>query len=264
MNTQNINKMVFSNVHDLLANLPEREKTNAISFLNKRDILGNKTLEDDVLFQYNAVLCIAMTYEKMQGIYQDFDTKLNGNSNALNSFLADFNNSVETQVNHATQTINNEIGKTVEATNTQVGRLNTTVINLVDNVSSYIDKSMYDLLEQVKDERTKNINEISAFVDLAKEQLKAELQGLIVSLVKDHLNAALKDAVKEPMGTHLKHYSGTANKIMTEKFTDMDKRVQKMESKINGGHDPWGLVRIVRDVVVFGGVLLVAKLFHFF
>lgn len=66
MEIDKMNKMLFSNVQDMLASLNDRERANAISMLEKKDILGNKTLENDFLFKYNAALYQARCFEQQR------------------------------------------------------------------------------------------------------------------------------------------------------------------------------------------------------
>lgn len=263
MEIEKMNKMLFSTTEDLLASLPEKERANAISFFSKKDILGNKVLSDDVLYQYNASLYIAKAIEQQEAIYQKQVALFDRQKKLFNELLDLLKEELTTAINHAVATLKSELENTVLTTNEQVGRLNITITNLVDNIFSYIDSSMSKMLVQIADEKTSSVNELGMFVDLGKEQLKGEIQKMIVELVQKELPEQLKLAVKKPIGNHLQHYTDTAYKLMADKITNMEKKVENMEKKVNAGHDPWSIMNLLSNVVVFSGVLLVFKLLHF-
>ncbi|HAU4290894.1 TPA: hypothetical protein ACQVKS_000900 [Serratia marcescens] len=263
MEIDKMNKMLFSNVQELLASLNDRERANAISMLEKKDILGNKTLENDFLFQYNAALYQARCYEQQKELYEKNLALFDRQKKVFNELIDLMRDQMTSMVNVAVGSLKAELDGTVLTVSEQVSRVNITITNLVDNIFSYIDRSMHKMLVQIADEKDGSVNELKALTALIESQLKSEVQKMIVELVENYLPDELKKSVKEPISHHLKHYSGTANKLMAEKFTDMEKRVKNMETKVNAGHDPWSVVRVIRDIVVFGGVLFAFKLLHF-
>ena len=251
MDSTNQRKQVFANLQDLLASLPEKERFEFRKYLEKHEIIGNQTLEPIVLFQYNAALFVDAALERLNTNLAAADNRIANQKTILDGFWQDFESAIESKVNFTVATLNAEIEKTVQSTNEQVGKLNTTVVNLVDNISAYIDTAMSKMLDQVADEKTKNINEITAFVELIKEQLKSEIQMMIVEIVKQEIPAELKKSVKQPIATHLQNYL----EIVKKRTANLDNAVQSNEL--------WGIKRLVRDFVVTGGAIFVLKLLHF-
>lgn len=263
MKIESMNKILFSNVQDLLVSLPDKERKQFYDWMKERDVIGNKILETDVLFQYNAALHGTMMSAQFEKIIEDFSSLVGEQRKLQAEFIANLHNEITTSINQGSQTLILEVEKTIESTNDQVSRLNVVLVNLVDNISTYIDKSISKMLEQVSDEKIRNENELITYGELLKEQLKTEVQGMIIEIVRNDFPDQLKNSVKGPISSHLKKYSEAANIIMTDKFSDMETRVKSMESKVNTGHDVWSVMRVLRDVAVFGGVLIVAKLMHF-
>lgn len=267
MNTEieNMNKFVFSNIDDMLHSLPERERNRFIAYLEKKDIRGNKTLEENLLFQYNTSLYSAMTYAKLQSLQADIEKKVSMRGAELDKFMTDFQEAINTHVNRSIGEINAGVSDVLANTSLQVARMNDTLIHLMDNISAYIDTSVSKMLDQVADERTKNVNELTAFSDALKEQLKSEIQGMILEISKEIIPDELKKSVKDPIAIHLKQYSKKAETIINDKTGNIEHAFTDLQSKASS-YDTWNPMRIVRDFVVVGGaltfVMVLSKFFH--
>lgn len=251
MNNEKQTKAIFANLHDLLASLPEKERFEFRNYLNKHEIIGNETLEPIVLMQYNAALFIDAAMERLKESLSSAEASFESQKTLLESFRSEFENSIQTSVNLATEQVNEAISNTVETSNEQVGNLNNTVVNLVDNISAYIDTSMAKMLDQMTEERLKGINEINAFFEVLKKQLESEIQMMIVEIVKQQIPTELKKSVKEPIANHLQKYLG----VVKERTAKLDSAVQS--------NDLWGIKRLIRDFIVTGGAIFVLKLLHF-
>lgn len=246
---------IFANLQDLLASLSKKDRDDFLVYLKKNEIMGNETLEPLVLALYNTGLFVDVSISKVLTVLQEINLSIQSQKAIFDAARLDFENSVQTQTNLATKAIKDEIGKTVEIANGQVGKVNTTMINLADNISGYIDSSVAKMLAQIADSKIETMNEMTTYYELAKTQWENELKALMIELLKKEFPGQLKASVKAPIADHLNKY-----------LSLMDKKVVGMESKINS-HDPWNLVGVVRDFVVFGGasalVLFLAKTFHF-
>lgn len=246
---------IFANLQDLLASLSKKDRDEFLVYLKKNEIPGNEILEPLILAQFNAGLFVDAAMSKVSELLKETNLSVEAQKSYLEAARLDFESAVQTQTNLAIKAIKDEIGKTVELANGQVGKVNTTMINLADNISRYIDTSIAKMLAQIADAKIETMNEMTTFNELAKAQWETELKALMIELLKREFPNQLKASVKAPIADHLNKYLGI-----------MDKKVVGMESKINS-HDPWNLVGVIRDFVVFGGasalVLFIAKTFHF-
>lgn len=250
MNNENQIKNIFANLQDLLASLPEKERYEFRRYLEKNEIIGNQTLEPIILMQYNTALFIDSAIEKLKTSYSSSELSMKNQEIILNDFRKEFERSIQTSVNLAHEKLNGSILKTVEVSNEQVSKLNNSVINLVDNISSYIDVSMAKMLDQMAEERLKGINEINAFFEVLKKQLESEIQIMIIEIAKKLIPTELKKSVKEPIANHLQKYLG----IVKE-------RTEKLDTSIES-NQLWNIKRLLRDFVVTGAAIFVLKFFH--
>lgn len=251
MENTSTTKKVFANLQDLLASLPERERFEFRKYLEKHEIIGNQTLEPIILFQYNAALFADAAAGQMKESADAINDRLSAVVEKFEKFRLDLENAIQSQVNVAIERLNSAVGQTVETTNIQVGKLNTTVVNLVDNISGYIDTSVDKMLAQMLEERIKGYNEINQFFEAMKTELESEIKKMIISIVQEQMPAELKKSVKQPIATHLQNYLG----LVQKRTSEMDRAVQ--------GLNPWGVVGLIRDIVVFGGTIILLKALHF-
>ena len=254
MNNEN-ERRIFANLQDLLASLSKKDRDEFLVYLKKNEIPGNEILEPLILAQFNAGLFVDAAMSKVSELLKETNLSVEAQKSYLEAARLDFESAVQTQTNLAIKAIQDEIGKTVEIANGQVGKVNTTMINLADNISRYIDTSIAKMLAQIADAKIETMNEMTTYYELAKTQWENELKALMIEMLRKEFPTQLKNSVKAPIADHLNKYLGI-----------MDKKVGGMESKINS-HDPWSIVGVIRDYVIFGAasatVLFLAKMFHF-
>ncbi|WP_241170392.1 hypothetical protein [Serratia marcescens] len=251
MDNQRLTKQVFANLHDVLASLPERERFEFLKYLEKHEIIGNQTLEPIILIQYNAALYADAVAGQMKDSAEEIAQRVQGVIAAFEGFRQELENAIESKVNQAIDKLNTAVGATVQSTNEQVAKLNTTTVNLVDNVSSYIDSAVSKMLQQVADEKYNSVMDIKNAVEAIKKELEVELQKMLVEVGVNIIKDELKKSVKEPIGHHLNKYLEHVKK----KTANLDNAVES--------NDLFSIKRLVRDFVVFGGAILVFKLLHF-
>lgn len=244
-------KQVFANLQDLLASLPERERLEFRKYLDKHEIIGNQTLEPIILFQYNTALFVDSAIDRLNSSIADAEARMAVQKAMLESFLADFLSAIETKKNQVIAELSSNLETTVRTSNEQISKLNTGVANFADNLWSFTDATVDKMLDQIANEQTKKMNEFSAFMDLAKIQIPAEIQALIIEAEKarqEQLNNELRVSVKQPIADHLKKYLEI---------------VKKRTSVLDELGKPWSPKNLIREFIVTGGAILILKLLHF-
>lgn len=251
MESKSQTKQVFANLQDLLASLPERERFEFRKYLEKHEIIGNQTLEPIILFQYNAALYADSVAGQLKSSADVISERIATAIEKYELFRSELENAIQSQVNIAIDKLNGAVGQTVEKTNDLIIRLNVNMINQVENVSSYIDAAMAKMLDQMLEERVKGYNEINQFFEAMKAELETEIKKMIISIVQEQMPTELKKAVKQPIATHLKEYLA----LVKERTSSFDRATQ--------GLNPWSVVGLIRDFVVFGGTIMLFKVMHF-
>lgn len=257
MNNEKLTKAVFRNTQELLSSLNEKDRAELITYFKRNEITENTTLEPIFLFQYNAALFVETALEKLNERYEEQDATIDKQKQVLNEFLATFNSSIETATNIAISRFKEDISTTAEITNNLVSKSNDSAISLADNISAYIDTSVEKMLTTIATEKESTRRELAEYVDLIKNQLDKEIQGMIVKMVQKDLPEELRKSVKTPIAEHLTHYTNAVSKNLNHKISQMEVKTATNEL--------WDIKRVVRDFAVFGGatlfVLTVGKLF---
>lgn len=96
----------------------------------------------------------------------------------LRGSVQELENAIESKVNQAIDKLNTAVGATVQSTNEQVAKINTTTVNLVDNVSSYIDSAVSKMLQQVADEEYNSVMDIKNAVEAIRKSLRLSCKNV--------------------------------------------------------------------------------------
>lgn len=252
MENKSPTNLVFANLQELLAGMPERDRHDFLKFLNKYEIIGNQSLEPIFLFQYNAGLFAKVMLGQAAETVAATDLSLSQQKAMLEMFRAEIQNEIRTAINLAIKdlrgTTEDSTEKMREVLQECTNKFLLTLINTTENVSSFWDTTRGKVKDFIDEKELEKINIINTYTEAAEKRLEgkmkefeAKLDLLVLELGKKAIPDALKESVKTPVAAYLK------------KYLEMAKQEKS----------PWGAVGLIRDFVLYGGTLILFKFLHF-
>lgn len=241
-------KLVFSNLQDLLASMPERDRHDFIKYLNKHEIIGNQTLEPIILFQYNSALFIDAALEQVQNKLETANFTMVQQQEVMRELMQDFKNNLEQITNISVEKIQKNIGHQNESADERTRQIHVALINAVENFSAFMDTTLDKVVTMHANKELEKMAALNAFSETlekrhasAMKEFESKIDLLSMKMGSKLIPDALKESVKAPVANHLNKYMQMA----------------KRES------DTWNPVKLLRDFVLFGGTILLFKFLHF-
>lgn len=247
MENKSQTKLVFSNLQDMLANMPERERYEFLKHLEKHEIIGNSTLEPLFLFQYNAALFIDTTLAQVQKKMDSASLSLEQQQEVMRALMQEFKDNLEHITNLSVEKIQKNIGDQNKSADERARQIHISLINAVESFSAFMDTTFEKLETLHANKEFEKMNALNAFSEALEKkhasaisEIENKIDLLSIQMGSKLIPDALKESVKAPVANYLNRYL----------------KMTKKES------DTWSPPKLLRDFVLYGGTILLFKFLH--